>query len=40
MAARYGVLNVGVNDTLLRARLQGWIESVQNEWLISAALGV
>jgi len=38
--SRYGVLNVGVNDTLLRARLQGWIESVQNEWLISAALGV
>jgi excisionase family DNA binding protein len=38
--SRYGVLNVGVNDTLLRARLQGWIDSVQDEWLISAALGV
>ncbi len=37
---RYGVLTVGVNDTQLRAQLQGWIDSLQDQWLISASSGV
>lgn len=32
---RYGVLSVGVNDTSLRARLQGWIDSLKCQWLDS-----
>ena len=38
--SRYGVLTVGVNDTQLRARLQGWIDLLQDQWLISASSGV
>jgi hypothetical protein len=34
------VLTVGVNDTQLRAQLQGWIDSLQDQWLISASSGV
>lgn len=29
----YGVLTVGSNDTLLRARLQAWIDLVQESWV-------
>ncbi|CAN5493586.1 hypothetical protein BH20ACT18_BH20ACT18_03480 [soil metagenome] len=29
---RYGVLTVTVSDTLLRARLQGWMDSAREEW--------
>jgi transcriptional regulator with XRE-family HTH domain len=38
--SEYGVLTVGVNDTLLRARLQGWIDCMREQWLISAPDGV
>jgi hypothetical protein len=31
--SRYGVLTVWVGDTLLRARLQGWIDCVKKEWV-------
>lgn len=33
---RYGVMSVGVNDTGFRARLQGWIDSIEEQWLDSA----
>jgi hypothetical protein len=36
---QYGVLSVGVNDTALRARLQGWIDSIKEQWLDSASFG-
>jgi hypothetical protein len=36
---RYGVMTVGANDTLLRARLQGWIDCQRDQWLVSAATG-
>jgi hypothetical protein len=29
----HGVLNVSANDTLFRARLQGWIDRTFEEWL-------
>jgi len=29
-----------VHDTLLRARVQAWIDSLQDQWLISAKSGV
>jgi hypothetical protein len=29
----YGVLTVSVNDTLLRARLQGWLDCLRESWL-------
>ena len=35
--SRHGVLTVRVHDTLLRARLQAWIDSLQDQWLISAS---
>ncbi len=35
--SRHGVLSVGVNDTLLRARLQAWIDGVQEEWGLNSA---
>jgi transcriptional regulator with XRE-family HTH domain len=35
--SQYGVLTVTVNDTLLRARLQGWIDSAKEEWTRLAA---
>lgn len=34
--SRYGVLTVLTNDTQLRARLQAWIDRVQDAWLHSA----
>jgi hypothetical protein len=37
--SRYGVLTVSTCDTLLRARLQGWIDSVQEQWIHSPANG-
>jgi transcriptional regulator with XRE-family HTH domain len=33
---RFGVLSVGTNDTQFRARLQAWIDRVQEGWLDSA----
>ena len=30
--SRYGVLAVGVNDTLFRARLQAWMDAIRLEW--------
>jgi hypothetical protein len=33
--SRWGVLTVGVGDTYLRSRLQGWIDRVQDSWLDS-----
>jgi hypothetical protein len=38
--SRHGVLTVGVHDTLLRARLQAWMDSARGEWLISGSRGV
>ena len=37
---RYGVVAVGVHDTYLRARLQGWIDCLQEEWLHSMPIRV
>jgi hypothetical protein len=36
---QYGVMSVGVNDTALRARLQGWVDSIKGQWLDSASFG-
>jgi hypothetical protein len=33
--SRYGVLTVYAGDTLLRARLQGWMDCLQEQWLDS-----
>jgi hypothetical protein len=33
--SRYGVLNVSTNDTLFRARLEAWMQSLQEQWLHS-----
>lgn len=33
--SRYGVLNVSAGDTLLRARLEAWMHSLQEQWLHS-----
>ncbi|HEX5980834.1 MAG TPA: hypothetical protein VFY52_07090 [Thermoleophilaceae bacterium] len=37
--SRYGVLTVTTCDTLLRARLQAWMDCVQNEWVHSPTNG-
>jgi transposase-like protein len=37
--SRHGVLTVTVNDTLFRARLQGWIDRMRGQWLDSLRLG-
>jgi hypothetical protein len=37
--SKYGVLTVTVNDTLFRARLQGWIDRMRGQWLDSLRLG-
>lgn len=37
--SRYGVLTVSVGDTQLRARLQGWIDCLEEQWLHSLADG-
>jgi hypothetical protein len=36
---RHGVMTVRVNDTTLRARLQGWIDSIKRQWLDSLPSG-
>jgi hypothetical protein len=36
---RYGVLTVRTCDTLLRARLQAWMDCVREQWVDSAANG-
>jgi hypothetical protein len=36
---QYGVLSVRVNDTVLRARMQGWMDSIKRQWLDSASFG-
>jgi transcriptional regulator with XRE-family HTH domain len=38
--SRYGVASLAVDDTLLRARLQAWIDCLQQEWLDSVGVGV
>lgn len=38
--SRYGVLSVTVGDTYLRARLQGWMDCLREEWLDSKLVGV
>jgi hypothetical protein len=30
--SRYGLVAVSTNDTALRARLQAWMDRVQEEW--------
>jgi hypothetical protein len=30
--SRYGVLQVCVDDTLFRARLQAWMDQLRSEW--------
>ena len=37
--SRYGVLTARTSDTLLRARLQGWMDRLQEQWLDSADAG-
>jgi hypothetical protein len=38
-SSQHGVLTVHVGDTLLRARLQGWMDCLQEQWLDSPAPG-
>ena len=38
--SRHGVLTVWAGDTLLRARLQAWIDCTRDQWLSSAPAGV
>jgi hypothetical protein len=38
--SRHGVLAITTNDTLFRARLQGWIERIEDEWLDLPQSGV
>jgi AcrR family transcriptional regulator len=37
--SKYGVLTVSAGDTLLRARLEGWMHSLQDQWLDSPVTG-
>jgi AcrR family transcriptional regulator len=37
--SKYGVLTVSTGDTLLRARLEAWMHSLQDQWLHSPASG-
>jgi transcriptional regulator with XRE-family HTH domain len=37
--SKYGVLSVRLHDTLLRSRIQGWIECMRSDWLDSPAPG-
>jgi hypothetical protein len=37
--SQYGVLTVRCNDTLLRARLQAWIDCLREQWLDSTCSG-
>jgi hypothetical protein len=36
--SRYGVIAVKTNDTLFRARLQGWMDRLQEHWVFEARL--
>jgi hypothetical protein len=36
--SRYGVIAVRATDTIFRARLQGWMDRLQEEWVIEARL--
>lgn len=36
---RYGVISVRAQDTLFRARLQGWIDRLKEEWVDSPPIG-
>jgi transcriptional regulator with XRE-family HTH domain len=36
--SRYGVIAACASDTLLRARLQGWMDRLQEEWVFEARL--
>lgn len=38
--SKYGVLTVDAGDTALRARLQGWMDCLHDEWLDSPVTGV
>lgn len=38
--SRYGVLTVCVNDTLLRARVEAWMDCLKAGWLDSRSRGV
>jgi hypothetical protein len=35
--SKHGVLTVGVDDTLLRARLQAWIDRIREDWALDSA---
>jgi hypothetical protein len=37
--SKHGVLTVTADDTMLRARLQGWMECLQGQWLHSPVTG-
>jgi transcriptional regulator with XRE-family HTH domain len=37
--SEHGVLTVRVNDTMFRSRLQGWIDSIKEQWLDSPDSG-
>lgn len=36
--SRYGVMAVRTNDTLFRSRLQGWMDRLEEEWVLEARL--
>lgn len=36
--SRHGVIAVRTSDTLFRARLQGWMDRLQEEWVFEARL--
>jgi hypothetical protein len=38
--SRYGVLTIRTGDTLFRARLQGWMDCMEEQWLHSLRSGV
>jgi hypothetical protein len=37
--SKYGVLTVSAGDTLLRARIEAWMHSLQDQWLHSPVIG-
>jgi hypothetical protein len=37
---KYGVISIRTSDTQLRARLQGWIDCLEEQWLDSLGAGV